>query len=208
MKAWILRHWAISLLVTLVVGAGVGGGAATSTSKEPQLKDELALLRTELVENEQDLEAAEDAAVSAKLEGAALEDDVAALQDRLSKIDVEWDELQAERAELSDLRATLRARAERIAQTTQRVNELEAKLSAELHRVKNSTISEGTWQIGVDIEPGTYRARGGSLCYWAILNSLDNFDIANNGGFTANQTVQLTSGWFESRDCGEWQKIG
>jgi hypothetical protein len=32
--------------------------------------------------------------------------------------------------------------------------------------------------------------------------------VACNGGFGPNQTVTLSSGWFESRDCGTWEKIG
>ena len=208
MKAWILRHWLISLLATLVVGAGIGGGAATKASSEPLLKERLASLRAELADTQEDVASAEDTAESAEADGADLRDEIASLEARLARIDAEWDRLQAQRAELTDLRETLNARAQRVAETTQRVHELERELRAELHRVRTSTIAEGTWQIGVDVEPGVYRARGGSMCYWAILNSLDNFDIANNGGFTANQTVQLTSGWFESHDCGEWKKIG
>jgi hypothetical protein len=208
MKGWILRHWVISLVAAFVAGAGVGGGTATSTSKEPQLRQSLAAARAELASTEGDLEEALRDADDARSEGEVLEAEVEAMGDRLANLDAEWDRLDERTGELAELRATLVSREKRVAETTKRVNELEAKLRAELHRVQNSTITEGTWQIGVDIEPGVYRARGGASCYWAILNSLDNFDIANNGGFTPNQTVQLTSGWFESSDCGEWKKIG
>jgi hypothetical protein len=72
----------------------------------------------------------------------------------------------------------------------------------------SSVVADGTWQVGSDIAPGTYRARGGESCYWAILNGPPRGDADNieeNGGFTANVVVTLTEGqWFETNDCGDW----
>ena len=71
-----------------------------------------------------------------------------------------------------------------------------------------SVIADGTWQVGSDIAPGTYRAKGGESCYWAILNGPpagDSDNIKENGGFTANVVVTLSDGqWFETSDCGDW----
>jgi hypothetical protein len=72
----------------------------------------------------------------------------------------------------------------------------------------SSVISDGTWEVGSDITAGTYRARGGDSCYWAILNGPprgDSDNIEENGGFTANVVVTLSDGqWFETNDCGDW----
>lgn len=76
--------------------------------------------------------------------------------------------------------------------------------------VAANAITSGIWTVGVDIEPGTYRAEDvSSDCYWAILESGSNgSDIVDNdipGG--GNPTVILEEGWdFESSDCGEWIK--
>jgi collagen triple helix repeat protein len=72
----------------------------------------------------------------------------------------------------------------------------------------SSTFADGTWQVGSDISPGTYRARGGDGCYWAILNGPprgDSDNIEENGGFTRNVVVTLSNGqWFETNECGDW----
>jgi hypothetical protein len=71
-----------------------------------------------------------------------------------------------------------------------------------------SLFADGTWQVGLDVAPGTYRARGGESCYWAILNGPprgDSDNIEENGGFTSNVVVTLREGqWFETNDCGDW----
>jgi hypothetical protein len=71
-----------------------------------------------------------------------------------------------------------------------------------------SVFADGTWEVGSDIAPGTYRAKGGGGCYWAILNgppSGNSDNIEENGGFTANVVVTLSEGqWFETNECGDW----
>jgi hypothetical protein len=80
---------------------------------------------------------------------------------------------------------------------------------AEAEKAAN-TISDGAWTVGLDIEPGVYRATDvGSDCYWGIYKSGTNGDeIINNdipGG--GNPTVTLSEGQdFESRRCGEWTR--
>lgn len=76
--------------------------------------------------------------------------------------------------------------------------------------VAANAITDGIWTVGVDIEPGTYRAEDvSSDCYWAILESGSNgSDIVDNaipGG--GNPSVTLEEGWdFESSACGDWTK--
>ncbi|MDT4936100.1 MAG: hypothetical protein QOK11_3992, partial [Pseudonocardiales bacterium] len=50
---------------------------------------------------------------------------------------------------------------------------------------------EGTYAIGTDIQPGTYHTSGSSDCYWALLNSLDTTDIADNSNNSGPQTIQV-----------------
>lgn len=52
---------------------------------------------------------------------------------------------------------------------------------------------EGTYVIGTDIQPGTYHSDGSPDCYWALLNSLDTTDIADNHLGGGPQTIQVSS---------------
>ncbi len=86
----------------------------------------------------------------------------------------------------------------------------EAVTGAEKTKAAN-TIGDGTWTVGTDIEPGTYRAAAdvGSSCYWGIYatgsngsNIIDN-DLPGGG----RPSVALSAGQdFKSSRCGKWEK--
>ena len=74
-----------------------------------------------------------------------------------------------------------------------------------------SLIREGTWTVGVDIEPGTYRTSADvtSGCYWAIYRTGSNgSDIIENDIVTGGRpTVTLSVGQdFKTSRCGSWSK--
>ena len=86
----------------------------------------------------------------------------------------------------------------------------DAVTGAEKAKAAN-TIGDGTWTVGSDIEPGTYRAAAavGSTCYWGIYRSGSNGgDIIENdipGG--GRPVVTLSPGQdFNSTRCGKWEK--
>jgi hypothetical protein len=95
------------------------------------------------------------------------------------------------------------------AEAAVRVRE-EAVTGAEKTKAAN-TIGDGTWTVGTDIEPGTYRASAdvGSSCYWGIYatgsngsNIIDN-DLPGGG----RPSVALSAGQdFKSSRCGKWEK--
>lgn len=70
---------------------------------------------------------------------------------------------------------------------------------------------DGTYLVGADIEPGTYRSAGTDTCYWARLSGTSgNFEeiIANN--FGAGQqvvTIDPSDAALETTMCGSWEKI-
>jgi hypothetical protein len=86
----------------------------------------------------------------------------------------------------------------------------EAVTGAEKAKAAN-TISDGTWTVGTDIAPGTYRATAdvGSSCYWGVYatgsngsNIIDN-DLPGGG----RPSVALSAGQdFKSSRCGKWEK--
>jgi hypothetical protein len=73
-----------------------------------------------------------------------------------------------------------------------------------------NTFGPGTWIVGKDIEPGTYRAATpGQNCYWEresnFTGSLNS--IASNGNSIGGPivvTIDAKDAGFKSEGCGEW----
>ncbi|MDI3341346.1 MAG: hypothetical protein QJR03_12525 [Sphaerobacter sp.] len=68
---------------------------------------------------------------------------------------------------------------------------------------------DGTYRVGVDIQPGTYRNTDSSqLCYWERLSGFSGEldDIIANGLSLARVIVTIapTDAGFSSEDCGRW----
>ena len=80
---------------------------------------------------------------------------------------------------------------------------------------KTTMETDGTYRVGVDIEPGTYRSagpspEGASDCYWARLNSLNETHIIDSNISTGPQVVMIqpSDTAFLTRSCQPWQKTG
>lgn len=82
-------------------------------------------------------------------------------------------------------------------------------LNGQLEEAKKNTVTSGTWQVGKDIEAGTYRANSqvSSQCYWEITVN-NGADIVQNdipgGGYpqvTVSDGQQL-----KLQDCGTWSR--
>jgi len=72
-------------------------------------------------------------------------------------------------------------------------------------------IGDGTFQVGADIAPGTYRAANpDGFCYWARLSGTGGTlrEIIANDNTTgpAVVTIAATDAAFESSGCGGWTK--
>lgn len=70
---------------------------------------------------------------------------------------------------------------------------------------------DGTFVVGKDIEPGTYRTRVASPgCYYARLKgfggSVDDILANENTDFPAIVTIAATDKGFQSESCGTWTK--
>ncbi|SIB67265.1 hypothetical protein [Mycobacteroides abscessus] len=67
---------------------------------------------------------------------------------------------------------------------------------------------DGTYRVGPEVTPGTYRSLGNTDCYWEKQNA--------NGGIVANQIgdgqmlviVTAHDGFFRSQHCQPWMKVG
>jgi hypothetical protein len=89
----------------------------------------------------------------------------------------------------------------------------EAKKTTE--PVAESTIGEGTYQIGVDAKPGRYKTtvpQNSSGCYWertkddsGDMDSIIANDTVNPG---ARASITVNSGeFFKSSGCGTWTRV-
>lgn len=72
-----------------------------------------------------------------------------------------------------------------------------------------STISDGTYLVGADIQPGTYRNEGTSACYWARLSgtggTVDDIIANDNPRGQSYVTIDPTDTAFQSQNCGSWE---
>jgi hypothetical protein len=69
----------------------------------------------------------------------------------------------------------------------------------------------GTFAVGIDISPGTYRSRGGDGCYWERLRSFTGGLVAiianENASGPTIVTITRADKGFESSGCGTWSHL-
>lgn len=68
---------------------------------------------------------------------------------------------------------------------------------------------DGTYVVGVDIDPGTWRTGGQPNCYWARLRTLNTSDIINNNSSDGPQVVEIAASdkAFLTEHCGAWTLV-
>lgn len=86
-----------------------------------------------------------------------------------------------------------------------------ATVTAEPPAPATAIPGDGTFEVGVDVEPGTYvsEASPGGNCYWARLSGSESFDdiIANNNSSGQSLvTIAATDRFFESSGCSDWTR--
>lgn len=66
---------------------------------------------------------------------------------------------------------------------------------------------DGTYLVGTDIQPGSYRSEAGADCYWQLGDTSGK--IIKNG-FEARPiiTIPAEAYTFTSTGCGTWEKVG
>jgi hypothetical protein len=73
-------------------------------------------------------------------------------------------------------------------------------------------LRDGTFVVGTDVEPGTYRASSSGGCYWARLaNFTGKGDVIANAFVSSGPaivTVEASDVGFKSQGCGRWERIG
>lgn len=103
------------------------------------------------------------------------------------------------------------ARADTSPATTATVMRTADAAPAPTSAVATTIPGDGTYEVGIDIEPGKYTSDvpAGGNCYWARLKSDDPFDgiIANNNSSGMSVVVVKKSDtYFQSTGCSDWTK--
>lgn len=179
------RKWFVGVAAAVV---GLGIGAASAGTTDPKSSDEYKALSSRFEETKSDLsgtksDLAESQKVAAQINEVA--DREAALTTR------EEDAAAAEKQVKVDAAAVLkREKAVGIAEDD----------------IESNTISgDGMYEVGEDIKAGTYKTKGSSGCYYAVLNSTDNFDIATNGNIDGTGAATVRDGqYFSVSRCADW----
>ena len=76
-----------------------------------------------------------------------------------------------------------------------------------------TAVDDGVWQVGVDVAPGTYASTGptgGLACRHALRRSRTGGEVTASTGATGAAVVVLArgDGWFETRGCATWKRVG
>jgi outer membrane murein-binding lipoprotein Lpp len=201
MRTWLSSHprWTLALTALVAMLVGVGIGAAGSQTELDELERDVSKRDAQIAGLERKVAAAARGAERARSEVA----------DRLESVERRERDLRTREEEQRErLADEEREQRSRLAERRRELNERERRVSSAEAARERSKITDGIWQRGRDFEPGLYRAPGGDGCYWAKLNSASTNDIAENGGFSTNQTLQIDSPFFQTNECGEWVKIG
>ena len=84
------------------------------------------------------------------------------------------------------------------------------------HTGTQEQIRSGTWLVGVQIAPGTYRASAQYLCYWARVSGFgaSQEDVVDEGlvemdaGAELTVTIQASAaGFYSDAECGLWTRV-
>lgn len=183
------------IFATMAVLALLAGSVAVGTAlPDPKSSDVYAALAAEKASVESERDSAKSSYESLKSKYDTLQNSIS---DREAKVTARETEVGKADAAVKTAEAAVKVRED-------------AVTGAEKTKAAN-TVGDGTWTVGKDIEPGTYRAAAnvGSSCYWGIYATGSNGSniIQNDIPGGGRPAVTLSSGQdFNSTRCGKWEK--
>lgn len=211
------RRAAVHLVAIGMLGLAIGAGGGVAAARNSSAG--------EAADARVDANSAQHRADDAATAASDAQDEAAAADQRASEAQDAAEAAESEIAGASEqaMAAAEQAVAERATDLDVREQEVgaredavsareEAVGAAEEQQARNTFSGDGTYVIGVDIEPGTYRSDGGSGCYWARLSGLSGelSDIITNNisdGPTIVEILGSDAGFTTSR-CATWTKTG
>lgn len=196
------RRWVpyvvASLLALVAVGLAYAAGLNTGRNSDKP-KQELAAARRQIAR-----ERATAKSVIERDQAAAHADITREREDAQTAVG------KLER-QAGDARASLRGQKRKIAAASSQLSKLRSEISGARATIARNTVAgTGTFVVGSDIQPGTYRADARPGCYWARLNSLDTSDIADNDNADGPIVIEVlpTDKALETDGCADFHKVG
>lgn len=176
--------WITGLVVAFALGGGAGLGLAGGV--EPEV-----IIETETVVDEVEVEP-----VDMEERREALDERESVLDDRDKTLTDRASNLEEQEEAIEQAEAALEEREEAVAQE-------------ELNLEENTIPGSGTFLVGEDIKPGTYRTHGGgSQCFWDRLSGLSGeehhiiaFGYPQSIGYV---TISESDMAFATNSCGDW----
>lgn len=171
--------WALALIVFVSIGIG-GAGGSSSAKEDPEAERALAAAQS-------DAKLANDRAQAAQTKAANAE------AEARTKLE----------AEFAQQKAAQEAAAAAL------LDREKAVTAAEVAKKANTIEGDGVYQVGVDIQPGTWKTAGsGQSCYWQT--SSKSGDILANDNVDGPTVVVIPASAFSftTKRCGTWTKTG
>lgn len=208
------RPWLVPLItgvLAFTIGFAAGGGSdapeeeasepvSTSAADDGEIAGSLAEAEAERDGLAADLEVA----TATMSEAVTERDDLAEEAESLRQ---ERDDLATNLEEAQTERDAAVARAEGL-EAAADAQEADAVAAAEDAAASSVTFGDGTWRVGEDIEPGTYRTGGNDFCYWERLSGFSGeFNDIITNDFSSGPgtvTIQGSDAGFTSQGCGTW----
>ena len=151
--------------------------------------DQLTATRDELTSTEDDLSSTE----------AELVNLVADITEREKAVEKAEAVVQARRADLDRAEAGVRSAAKAVAKRERAVGTAETRVA------QNTIPGEGTFEVGVDMQPGLYKSSGATNCYYAVNADANGRQIKSKNTTSGPTTVTVNTGeYFETSRCAEW----
>lgn len=74
-----------------------------------------------------------------------------------------------------------------------------------------TTFGDGTYRVGKEIRPGTYKAAGGGGCYWERMRDfkgeLGSILANENPSGSTTVTIKASDAGFKTDGCGTWHRL-
>jgi exonuclease VII small subunit len=133
------------------------------------------------------------------------------VDERLVEVDAELAEIDQRAEALEQVAAELQKAQQFIRQRAKEIAQAERQIIAITEGLKASSFGDGTYEVGVDIQPGKYKTKGSAgeaSCHWEFRNSRGK-STRNDLG-RGPQVLIIPENVFAvvSRECGTWVRVG
>jgi Tfp pilus assembly protein PilN len=204
------RTWLVAVVtavVALALGSFLGMRAADAT-KSPEYRaqgDKLATTESKLAWAEAALGDARESQADAEDSATDAADKLATFQgqldDRKDVLRKREDALKKLRADLDDREARLDKKAANLAEREDDVTVAEELLAV------TTVPGNGSYEVGADIEGGSYRSAGKRSCHYTVYGDAEGKDVLLDKTTAGAASVSLRAGtWFVTRGCAEWTR--